>query len=892
MPLIFPFDHTPIPAISEVGGKAHSLITMTNAGYAVPNGFVCAAEFFDDWSKTIEASDIWAQLQGAVGQNRPLTELTESIKCMIDGLDFSNTQMAAIKQALPALKEGTLYAVRSSSPEEDLEGSSFAGIYETVLGVDKADIKTAIRTVFKSAFDERVFVYKKAKGFAVNKVEIAAIVMEQIASDTAGVGFSVNPINNDYDEAAINANFGLGESVVSGIVTPDYFVVDKVNGAIVSKTLGNKARSVFLDDGADGGTHEHDNANTNEFSITDDQAREITNMIKAVEGLYGVPMDIEWAYHNDQLYMIQARPITTCVPLPKDMQSEPGAAKRTLYYDVSVLEGITTNKPITKMTQSWMLGPLSKAMTGPYIGEMAFSADGDPKTDMFFGKGVRAYMNFSQLFFLMSPKTLGNSLAQADKSVGEALVHIDKDLYLPDHKFPSVEWRSVLPFALRRIFASHETIHAWVKELTNPLHYKEKEYLPCAEITQKKLHELQEFDGAIEEYAEQSGNLINTYFQVFMPSAATYMSHLAAVSKMFNDKPADLQALGDQLTMGIDGDEAVSLGIALYAMSQLLPGEAFDDLDTLVRECKARQLPDAFLTSWDKFIAIHGMRGPNEMEIANHRYGDDLALAFSQMATMRHAPVDPADTLKEHVRDRQTAYEKLLDMLPPKEVKKLRKHHEIIDALSATRDTLKYNLVQVAAKLRQLALRDGAALVACGRLDSADDIFHLTLDELAAANADSSVRLKDKISARKKEFAHATANIQSFPVLIDSRGRIPSAPAPVKTQVDDNPNVLHGAGISRGVARGRVKIMKDPREKTIQKGDILVTYNTDPGWTPLFIGAEGIVLEIGGVLQHGGVVAREYAKPCVAGIRNVMDKLQDGQMVEVDGTKGTVTLLE
>ena len=893
MSTIFAFNHTPIPAISQVGGKAHSLITMTNAGYAVPNGFVCSADFFEDWTRQIETSSLWKNLLQAVSKNETLTEHTNAIKAMIKTLEFSPGQTDAVNAALPALKSDALYAVRSSSPEEDLEGSSFAGIYETVLGVDKKDLKKAIRTVFDSAFDERVFVYKKAKGFAVDKVKIAVIIMEQINSDMAGVGFSVNPINNDYDEAAINANYGLGESVVSGIVSPDYFVVSKTDGSMVSKTLGNKARSVFLAKGPDGGTHEKENTKSDDFCLTDDQAREITDMIKAVEKLYGTPMDIEWSFAAGQLYMIQARPITTHIPLPPDMLTEPGAKKRTLYYDVSVLEGITTNKPITTMTQDWTLGQLSQALAGPFLGNLSYSADGNPKTDFYFGKGVRIYMNFSQLFFLMSPKSLGKSLREADESVGEALIHLDKELYTPEHKFPSLQWHRLLPFTLRRVLASRHPIHLWIQELVNPIHFKDHTYTPVAEQTQEQLVKLADYNGTIEDYLAQSGKVIGTYFESVLPVVTTYIHHLGAVSDMFKDSSAEISELADKLTMGIEGDEAINLGITLYNMARLLPADAFEDIESLIAKCKTRDLPDDFMVAWDRFLAEQGMRGPNEMEIANPKYGDDPKLAFGQMASMRNASSNPADALKRHAEGRKSAYKTLMETLPQKQSKKLKHHYEIVQALAPTRDTMKYHLVQIAAKLRALALRDGSVLLNAGRLDTVDDVFFLTFAEITSALPDTSIDLKALVGRRKPEFESAAANVRSFPVLIDSRGRIPSAPTEATDDGarQEDSNVLRGSGISRGIARGRVKILKDPREKTIEQGDILVTYNTDPGWTPLFIGAAGIVLEIGGVLQHGGVVAREYAKPCVAGIRNVMDKLQDGQMIEVDGTKGTVTLL-
>ncbi|MGI9392913.1 MAG: PEP-utilizing enzyme, partial [Parvibaculales bacterium] len=238
-----------------------------------------------------------------------------------------------------------------------------------------------------------------------------------------------------------------------------------------------------------------------------------------------------------------------------------------------------------------------------------------------------------------------------------------------------------------------------------------------------------------------------------------------------------------------------------------------------------------------------------------------------------------------HVEEREKAYKELLEGSPKHESKKLKKYYENIHRFAPSRDTLKYIFVLINHTLRKLVLRDGGKLVAAGKIEMVEDVFFLTFEELV-----SGADLKKLIAKRKPFFQMASANVQAFPIFIDSRGRIVTAEA--EQGESDDPNILKGNGISRGVVRGRVKVLKDPREKKIEKGDILVTYNTDPGWTPLFVGASGIILEIGAVLQHGGVVAREYAKPCVAGIRGITQKLHDGQEVEVDGTNGIVKILD
>ena len=294
--------------------------------------------------------------------------------------------------------------------------------------------------------------------------------------------------------------------------------------------------------------------------------------------------------------------------------------------------------------------------------------------------------------------------------------------------------------------------------------------------------------------------------------------------------------------------KAVDIGITLYQVAQLFPQDSFHDLDKLSEQVLARQLSGDAMHAWDIFIAKHGMRGPGEMEVFNPRYREHPKLALEQMASMRHASENPALTLQKHVKEREQSYQQLMTELPHGQAKKLRKHYEIVKELSPTRDTMKYILVIINAKIRQLALRDGQAFTKADRLVQPEDIFFLTFEQIVAAHNDDKLDLNALVTKHKPAFEQAAENIKSFPVLIDSRGRIPSSVQTTKNNMElTDPNVLKGCGISRGVVRGRVKIFNNPREKTIEKGDILVTYNTDPGWTPLFIGAEAIILEVGAV---------------------------------------------
>lgn len=297
-------------ARTEVGGKAASLIRMAEAGLPVPSGAVLTTTFFAPWFDAIKASTSWTRLTEATSEE--WAPRCSALQEHVQSLPLTATQhdaLDALLRDLAVTNDEARFAVRSSSPEEDLASASFAGGYETRLGVRPEDLESAVRHCFASSLDVRVLTYKKEHGLDIWSPRIAVIVQRQIDSDIAGVAFSVNPVTNDYDEAVIDANWGLGTSVVEGRVSPDHFVVDKVERQVVEETRGAKQVAEWLD--ADAGTVERKPDRSADRTLTDAQLRELTDVTCRVEELFDAPIDSEWAYAEGKLYVLQARPITT-----------------------------------------------------------------------------------------------------------------------------------------------------------------------------------------------------------------------------------------------------------------------------------------------------------------------------------------------------------------------------------------------------------------------------------------------------------------------------------------------------------------------------------------------------------------------------------------------------
>ena len=329
---IIPLNSKQLPEISEVGGKGYSLIKLNSLNLNVPNGIVLTVDFFNDWIGKIKDSNLYKEFIELLNKENNSNDCS-SILNKIKEWSLTNLILTEkdkeeievnLKNIFPNEYNKILYAVRSSSPEEDLSGASFAGNYETYLGIHFDSIEKYVLKSFISCLDYRVFKYKLEKGFNVSDIKIAIVIMKQINCDVSGVGFSINPINNDYDEAVITSNFGLGESVVGGIITPDEYIVNKITKIIVSEKLGSKDKIVKLNkDNNETSILEQTQEKQKESSLKKEHILQIVDNIINIENHYQIPIDIEFGIENNVLYILQARPITTYNKIPEEFLTKP-----------------------------------------------------------------------------------------------------------------------------------------------------------------------------------------------------------------------------------------------------------------------------------------------------------------------------------------------------------------------------------------------------------------------------------------------------------------------------------------------------------------------------------------------------------------------------------------
>jgi pyruvate,water dikinase len=869
------------PSIAEIGGKAASLVRLSRAGFRVPDGAVLPASWFSAWWEELEKTDAWSRFAGA--KEAPWADHCEALKIAAGRFPFSDEMRAGLEELrklVASWGDGATCAVRSSSPDEDLENASFAGGYTTILGVPGEGIEDAVRECFVSCLDERVVVYKAQHGFDVHGPRIAVLVQRQVESEVSGVGFSLNPVTNDYDEAVIDASFGLGETVVSGEVSPDHFVVDKPGRKILERQLGSKSVSRWIR--PEGGVEARNETRGEQASLSDEQVLELADALGRLEEAYGHPVDIEWAYARGELHLLQARPITAYFPLSPDMQTEPGAQRR-LYFDGSLTEKFTINAPLTTLTLD-----AYKVMLRRMVRSYRIPSDPEekPLEDLVIFRGARMYVSYSDFFLFASPQQIATPYQVMDILLYRILENLDRDRYRPKEKPGWLAWGRL---ARATVGTLRGTRRMWRNTLIAFLF--PEEYL---ELYRKAIAPFESAarsmgaDASVDELHDIHERSVEVILDIDLPTIYVWFAAVSILETLAKGADPRTQELLDRMGRGFEGELVIEMGVEMFAASRLLDPREFDDLPLLAKRIATRELPEAFPAAWDSLIHRFGARGPNEMELASPRYGEDPALLLRQLSFLAKAAPenDPRLVHERHVAERRQAFAELSGRFGWFRRALLRVAHRWTEAYAGERDTAKYHWVLAACAVRRGALARGDRLVAEGRLDSRNDVFHLTFEELEAAESDAAFDVRTPALERRRSFNQLERQAKEFPHLIDSRGRI-LRPAPMNEE-----GALSGLGISPGVARGPIKVLENPYEKEIEQGDVLVAYTTDPGWTPLFINASAIILQVGGMMQHGGVVAREYGKPCVAGIEHVLTRFQDGEMVEVDGSAGVVRPLE
>lgn len=836
---------------AQMGGKGASLARLVRAGVAVPEGFCVTT---DAYTRFIEQSKLRRSVLDAAAQADPevpatLHRAAEQIADHVRASAIPDDMAADILRAYRDLGDSPpAVAVRSSATAEDLPEHSFAGQQETFLNIQGEDaLLEAVRDCWASLWTARAIGYRSRVGIPSEQVSLAVVVQELVFAEAAGVVFTADPISGTRDRITINATWGLGEAVVSGAVTSDTLVVDRETGQLVQRHTGDK--TVMTVRGANG-THEESVPEhlRDRQVLDDDEATELARTCVRIEELYDAPMDIEWARHEGQVSILQARPITTG-------PGQAGVVQPEVWNDSLEGDFLWTSANVGEAVPSVMT-PISWAMFDRYVSLIK------PLNRV---RGVRQFGNIGgRLYMNLSLMTMGGTKLEA---LGEqATGQLPEDLEIPP--LPESRGRFILrafPVILRGVLP----MLAYVRRPKEKL-ARASERLAAARQGIRAAETPAALAGSWDSHVHPAQVYTTRAFWGSMVQGGLALVTFRPWLRKHGVSETDINALcsGAGDSPEADGPLA-SLG-PIVGLAQLARGEI--DRETLAEK-------------W-------GHRCPDEFELSVARPAEDPHWLERQLAGMGEAVTQVDDLLERQRAARVEARERFMERHPDKSGQ-LRRRMAGSARAFRFREAGRSEWVRAVWVQRKFVLRAGE-LTGHG-----EDLFLLNITELLTVLRGDERPLA-RVPARRAAYEHYRA-LPTYPVFIRGRFDPQRWAADPKRRVDIYDEYrdlapagkeIRGAPGAAGVVEATARVVGSPEEgEALLPGEILVTSVTNVGWTPLFPRAAAVVTDVGAPLSHAAIVARELGIPVVVGCGDVTTRLATGDRIRVDGAQGTVEIV-
>ena len=851
---------------AEVGGKGANLGELTRIdGVRVPPGFCVTAGAFRQIVAGAPALDGVLDRLAAVrpDDRAAIAAVSAEIRGVVEEIPLPDDLVAAVGAALARLGEDAACAVRSSATAEDLPTASFAGQLDSYLNlVGATEILKHVRRCWASLFTERAVTYRQRNGFDHRRVHMAVVVQAMVFPDAAGILFTADPVTANRKVATVDAAWGLGEALVSGVVSGDGYTVR--DDEVVVRTTGAQQYAVEALPG--GGTRARavEPERQRLPVLTDAQVVRLVRLGRRIEAHFGRPQDIEWCLVGEEFQIVQSRPITTLFPVPVTDDGE-----NHLYVSVGHQQMMTdAMKPLG--LAFWQLTtprPMAEA-------------------------GGRLFVDVAPILATPAGRARMLDLARSDPLIGDALqTVIDRGDFLPSR--PDEE--AVVPLAgsgQAPVEADPALVAEFVERSRASLAALERD------IRTRSGPELFDFIRA------DIGELRRVLFD---PGSLRVIMAGMEATWWLNEHLQEWlgeKNVADTLTQSVPHNVTSEMGLALLDVADVVRPHP-EVVAFLQRVEQAKPDGDGFLhelatvaggpeaaAAFRAFLDEYGMRCPGEIDITRPRWSEQPAMLVSTiLGNVRNH--EPGAGKRLFDRGLQQAREKEAELLQrlrdlPDGQQKADETKRMIDRVrtfAGYREYPKYGMVSRYSVYKRALLREAERLVRAGVLHAVDDVFYLRFDELREV-ARTGRADERRIRERRAEFR--TFQELRPPRVFTSDGEIITG---TYRRTDLPPGALAGLAVSAGTVEGRARVIVDMAQADLEAGDILVTAYTDPSWTPLFVGIAALVTEVGGLMTHGAVIAREYGLPAVVGVQNATQLIRDGQRIRVHGTEGYVEIV-
>ncbi|MCP2049280.1 UNVERIFIED_ORG: pyruvate,water dikinase [Paenarthrobacter nicotinovorans] len=886
------------PMLPRVGGKAANLGELAGAGLPVPPGFCLTTDAYrralstsglDEVCAALESTSTvdLARLNGLAGQARSLV-LDAGVPAGI---------AEAVRSAYEGLGDNVPVAVRSSATAEDLPFASFAGQQDTFLNVVGADsVLDAVSRCWASLWTDRAVAYRATNGIEHTSAALAVVVQEMVDSAAAGVMFTANPVTGKRSETVIDASPGLGEAVVSGAVNPDQYVVDMARGAIVKRTLGDRRVEIRALPG--GGTQRTQRSRKEspgdpgdtpaaavQPCLSDRQIKDLAELGRMVEKHYGAPQDTEWAMDsNGKLWLTQARPITTLYPQTTRTPPAPGVHS---FLNFSLAQGLT--RPLTPM------GLAGIRLIASCVAKTAGFAVPDPRSgpSPYYEAGQRIFFDLTSVLRSRVGRKIVPRVFDVMEARSAMLMRslFDDPRFSVTNKTPLRLIRHVAPVAakyrvpeslLRGLFRPNAAL-ARVERLSSEL--RKALAVPGKATAHQRVAHVQRILGS---------ELFATVPQI-LPLPVLGFAMLALVGRMLGG-----QATHDEMQTvirGLPNNVTTEMDLALWQLASQIREDndaaasmAGQSTEALLERYRDAELPAVAQSGLDGFLHAYGHRAVAEIDLGMPRWGDDPTHILGVLANYLRlqpgagAPDEQFSRAVDEAEEQVAKFVARARAISPLHAMAVRTALDRTRRFAGLRELPKYNLVLGLAAAREQLLLVGKELAASQRIEHPEDVFFLDLD--AVENALAGADLRDAVAEHRAAYEQELRR-RHIPRMLLSDGTEPEATA--GANAEQRPGTLSGSPASAGLVTAPARVIMDPVGAHLEPGEILVAPSTDPGWTPLFLTAGGLVMEMGGPNSHGAVVAREYGIPAVVGVPDATTRLRTGQLITVDGAAGTVS---
>ncbi|MCY9590608.1 phosphoenolpyruvate synthase [Paenibacillus chitinolyticus] len=861
--LVLGFQEMEKTQLSLVGGKGLNLGELSKLeGIQVPEGFCVTTA---GYRKAIEQNETYQALLNRLtllkaDDRDQIGEISRKIRNIIRGAEIPSDVVTAVAHYLSRFGEEHAYAVRSSATAEDLPHASFAGQQDTYLNIIGVDaILQHISKCWASLFTDRAVIYRMQNGFDHSQVYLSVIVQRMVFPQASGILFTADPITSNRKRLSIDAGFGLGEALVSGLVSADCYQVQE--GEVVNKRIATKKLAIY---GRKEGGTETVQLNPDQQmaqTLTEQQILQLARIGRQIEAYFGCPQDIEWCLAHDTFYMVQSRPITTLYPIPEANDQE-----NHVYLSVGHQQMMTD--PIKPLGLSFYL------LITPARMRKA---------------GGRLFVDVAPM--LAAPvgrETFLNNLSSDPLIIGAIKTIIERDFIklLPnDQTAPSpgrnnTDMRAPIENDPTIVSELIKRSQASIEELKQNIQTKSGSDL-CDFI----LDDIQQLKKIL-----------------FDPqSTAVFMAAINASSWINENMKEWLgeKNAADTLSQSVPGNITSEMGLALMDVADAIRPypevidylqHAKEDhfLEELVKFDGGREARNAIYD----YLSKYGMRCTGEIDITRTRWSEKpITLVPLILGNIKN--FEPNAGKRKFEQGRREALEKeqeLLDQLKQlpdgeQKAKETKQRIDLIRNFIGYREYPKYGYISRYFVYKQALLKEAERLVQAGVIRNKEDIYYLTFEELHEVVRTK--KLDDSIIGKRKD-EYTFYEKLTPPRVITSDGEIITG----EYKRENLPaEAILGLPVSSGVIEGRARVILNMEDANLEDGDILVTSFTDPGWTPLFVSIKGLVTEVGGLMTHGAVIAREYGLPAVVGVENATKLIKDGQRIRVHGTEGYIEIL-